>query len=293
MLKEEFRTHASYSGKQRFLTFPLFAVILAFFSGLTLERMTEQVSLEQMGVFANLSSFLYGLSVGAFGIMGREYLERRHGASNYLVAMPYLLPLSFRTTFIGIYLRDAVFYVLLMLAPATLGLALAAPIAGFHLSSIGLLFIAVLLSFLLGLSLSFLASVVYIRNVPVFLGITAVIAALFVSHGFLGTPALDALVPSLGFQMNVRPFGDDYGTAILYASAVIAVTSVFTLLAFALVQVRINIASRMHADLLPRIHERVGFMKGLNRTLIAKEFLGLRRGGTTAKDFSFFPLSVR
>ena len=265
MLKEEFRSHASYSGKQRFLTFPLFVVILSFFSGLTLERMTEQISLEQMGMFANLSSFLYGLSVGAFGVMGREYLERRHGASNYLVAMPYLLPLSFRTTFIGIYLRDAVFYVLLMLAPATLGLALAAPIAGFHLTSIGLLFAAVLLSFMLGLSLSFLVSVVYIRSVPAFLGVTSVIAALFISHSLLGVPALDIILPSLGFQMNVRPFGDDYWTAMLYASSVILATAVFTLLAFALVQVRINIASRMHADLLPRMYEQITFMKGINR----------------------------
>ena len=292
MLKEEFRTHSSYSGKQRFLTFPLFVLILSFFSGLTLERMTEQVPLEQMGVFANLSSFLYGLSVGAFGVMGREYLERRHGASNYLVAMPYLLPLSFRTTFIGIYLRDAVFYILLMLAPATIGLALAAPIAGFHLTSIGLLFIAVLLSFMFGLSLSFMASVVYIRNVPAFLGITAAIAALFVTHSFFGVPALDVMVPSLGFQMNVRPFGDDYGTALLYAAAVAVATTVFTLLAFVLVQVRINIASRMHEDLLPRIYGHVGFMKGLNRTLIAKEFLDLRRSGTIAKMFFSFVLPL-
>jgi len=292
MLKEEFRTHASYSGKQRFLTFPLFVLVLAFFSGLTLERMTEQVPLEQMGVFANLSAFLYGLSVGAFGLMGREYLERRHGTSNYLVAMPYLLPLSFRTTFIGIYLRDAVFYVLLLLAPATLGLILVAPIVGFHLTSIGLLFVAVLLSFMFGLSLSFLASVVYIRSKAAFLGITAAIGVLFGSHAILAVPSLEFIVPSLGFQMNVRPFGDDPGTAALYALVVLLATSVFTLLAYGLVQIRINIASKMHADLLPKIYERTGFMEGINRTLMSKEFLDLRRSGTVAKMFFSFVLPL-
>jgi hypothetical protein len=292
MLKEEFRTHASYSGKSRFLTFPVFVVVMAFFSGLTLDRMTDQVPLEQMATFTNLSAFLYGLSVGAFGVMGREYLERRHGTSNYLVAMPYLLPISFRTTFMGIYLRDALFYVMLLLAPATLGLVLSAPFVGFHLSSIGLFFIAVLLSFMVGLSLSFFASVVYLRSVPAFLGVTSVIAAVFVSHGFLGIPALDVMIPSVGFQMNVRPFGDDYGAAAVYALTVCAVVVLFTLLAYLLVQVRINISTRMHSDLLPRIFERLSFMKGLNRTLMSKEFLDLSRSGTVAKMFFSFVLPL-
>src|SRR5512136_2990303 len=157
MLKEEFRTHASYSGKSRFLTFPIFVFVLALGSGLTIDKMMETVSLSQFAVFAHISVFMYGLSVGAFGLMGREYLERRYGRNNYLVAMPYLLPISFRTTFLGIYLRDAVFYVILMLLPATLGLMVAAPIMGFSLLSIGFLFASVLLAFLFGMSLSFLA----------------------------------------------------------------------------------------------------------------------------------------
>src|SRR5436190_20517254 len=32
--------------------------------------------------------FLYGLSVGAFGFLGRQYLERTNGTRNYVVAMP-------------------------------------------------------------------------------------------------------------------------------------------------------------------------------------------------------------
>src|SRR4030042_802853 len=102
MLKEEFRTHTSYSGRGRFLTFPAFVFILAMLSGLTLDKMTAAVPFSQLGLFTHLSSFLYGLSVGAFGLMGQEHLERRYGRSNYLIAMPYLLPISFRTTFLGI-----------------------------------------------------------------------------------------------------------------------------------------------------------------------------------------------
>ena len=104
MLKEEFRSHATYSGKERFLTFPVFVFFLSTVVGLTLDRITETVTLEELATFSHLSSFIYGLSVGAFGLMGRQYLERRYGRSNYLVTMPYLLPLSFRSAFLGIFL---------------------------------------------------------------------------------------------------------------------------------------------------------------------------------------------
>lgn len=292
MLKEEFRTHSTYSGQSRFLTFPVFVFILAMLSGLTLDKMTEAVPISQLGTFAHLSSFLYGLSVGAFGLMGREYLERRYGRSNYLVAMPYLLPISFRTTFLGIYLRDAIFYVLLMLLPATLGLAAAAPFVGFSLVSIGLLFASVFLAFMFGMSLSFLASVMFIRNVKAFIGLTTVIAALFVGQGVFGFPELHTLIPSLGFQTNVRPFGNAPETALVFAAASIALTVVFAVVAYFLVEVRISISSQSYPETLPRYHSRITWLPGLTRTLVAKELVDLRRSGTIAKMFFSFVLPL-
>ena len=292
MLKEEFRTHTSYSGRSRFLTFPLFVFVLALGSGLTVDKMMVTVPLKQMGTFVNLSAFLYGLSVGAFGLMGREYLERRYGTSNYLVAMPYLLPISFRTTFLGIYLRDAMFYVLLLVLPATLGLVAAAPFMGFHLTSIALLLVAMLLAFMFGMSLSFMASVIYIRNVRAFTILTAAIAALFVSHGVLGAPSLAAIIPSLGFQMNVMPFGSHAYEALLYAAITAAATLAFTVLAYLLVQIRINIASQSHEDRLPSYYKRVRVLEGINRPLMAKELLDLRRSGIVAKMFFAFVLPL-
>jgi len=292
MLKEEFRTHSSYSGKGRFLTFPLFVFVLASLSGLTIDKMTATVPLSQLGTFAHLSSFLYGLSVGAFGLMGREYLERRYGRSNYLVAMPYLLPISFRTTFLGIYLRDAVFYVVLMVLPATLGLVAVAPFMGFSLVSIGLLFVSVLLAFMLGMSLSFVASVVYIRNVRAFVGLTAVIAALFVGQGAFGLPKLEFIVPSLGFQANVRPFGHDPQIALLFAGASLVLSVGLAVAAYFLVEVRISISSQSYPQALPRYHSRVAWLSGLNRILVAKELVDLRRSGTVAKMFFSFVLPL-
>lgn len=288
MLKEEFRSHASYSGQERFLTFPVFVFFIASVVALTLDRTLETVSLSQLGQFAHLSAFIYGLSVGTFGLMGRQYLERRYGRSNYLVAMPYLLPISFKTTFLGIYLRDALFYVALLLVPATGGLILAAPVMEYSYVSIGLFFSAVLITFMLGLSMSFLASVMYIRDVRLFGAFTACIVALFVLHGAFGLVPLETVIPSMGMQMNVRPFGDDPMAAAVFAAASVGAVLAMTAAAYALVEVRISISSQSYPDTLPRYHSRMPLFRGMNRTLAAKEFVDLRRSGTLAKmSFSF------
>ena len=288
MLKEEFRSHASYSGQERFLTFPVFVFFIATVIALTLEKTLETVSLSQLTEFAHLSAFIYGLSVGTFGLMGRQYLERRYGRSNFLVAMPYILPISFKTTFLGIYLRDALFYVCLLLVPATGGLTLAAPIVGYSYGSIGLFFVSVLLTFMLGLSMSFLASVMYIRDLRLFGVFTAAIVALFVMHGAFGLIPLEAIIPSLGMQMNMRPFPVDAFVAATYATSSVAAVAIMTALAYALVEVRISISSHSYPDTLPRYHAKLHWVKGLTRALVAKEFVDLRRSGTIAKmSFSF------
>jgi len=292
MLKEEFRTHTSYSGRGRFMTFPFFVFLLSFASGLTLDKMLETITLQQFGTFAHLSAFLYGLSVGAFGLMGREYLERRYGRNNYLVAMPFLLPISFRTTFLGIYLRDAVFYVILMLVPATLGILAASPIMGFSVISISLFFVAVLLTFMLGMSLSFLASVIYIRNIKAFVVFTLAIVVVFVSHGVFGSPSLEMIMPSIGFQMNVRPFHTDATQALAFVGASLAELLGMTALAYGLVQVTVRISSQSYPNLLPGYYARMPVLKGVNLALISKELVDLRRSGIIAKMFFSFVLPL-
>jgi hypothetical protein len=285
MLREEFRSHATYSGTERFLSFPFFVFFISATIGLTLNRISETVSLEELATFAHLSAFIYGLSVGAFGLMGRQYLERRYGRSNYLVAMPFLLPMSFRKTFLGIYLRDAVFYVVLLLVPATLGIAAVAPVMGFSLVSIGLFFVAVLATFMVGLSLSFLASVLFIRSTPVFLALTAFVASVFVLHLATGSPALNEILLSVEFQMNVRPLGADSEAAVVSLALSAAMALAMTIGACVLVTVRLESSSQMYQIVLPSYHERLPIARGLNRTLISKELVDIRRSGTVAKMF--------
>lgn len=292
MLKEEYRTHTTYSGKGRFLTFPFFVFFLSFSFAITLDKTLETMSLADLATFTHLSAFAYGLSVGTFGLMGRQYLERRYGTSNYLVAMPYLLPLSFRTTFLGIFLRDAIFYVLLLLVPATLGLLASAPIMGFSVVSIFLFLVAATLSFMLGMSLSFLASVLFIRSTKVFLAFTAVLLALFSAQAVFQYPGFETLLPSLGFQMHVRPFAVDAEAAMLGILVALLLTSAMTALSFYLVEVRVSISSQSYPQKLPEYHSRIPIFSGLTLSLISKEMVDLRRSGTVPKMFFSFVLPM-
>src|SRR5207245_1549086 len=152
MLKEEFRVHASYSGQTMFVSFPFIITMFSLSIAVTSERLFAYTPLPDAILLLHVSVFLYGLSVGAFGFLGRQYLERTTGMRNYLVTMPGILPMRFRRTFLGMFLRDAIFYMVLLLVPATVGLVLSVPVTHFRLTSIGVLSGTAILSFLFGMS---------------------------------------------------------------------------------------------------------------------------------------------
>ena len=89
MLKEEYRLHSTYSSKRLFLAFPAMVILLSAMTSLTLQALEEEVPIGQMVVFTHASVLLYGVSVGAFGFLGRNAVERSQGKVNFLVAMPF------------------------------------------------------------------------------------------------------------------------------------------------------------------------------------------------------------
>ena len=213
MLKEEFRVHASYSGQAMFLSFPFIMTMFSLSIAVTSGRLFAYTPLPDAILLLHVSVFLYGLSVGAFGFLGRQYLERTTGTRNYLVAMPGILPMRFRRTFLGMFVRDAIFYMVLLLVPATVGLALSIPVTHFRLTSIGVLFGAALLSFLLGMSLSFFVSTVYMRSRAGFVAAAAGVSALFASAGAARAIPFSWILPSLAAHELLPPLGADAGGA--------------------------------------------------------------------------------
>ncbi len=287
MLKEEYRMHVSYSSQTIFLALPAFVCIVSFFIGMTLGNLTQSVSLEEMIVLTNVGLFLYGLSVGAFGFLGRTYIERRHGRFNYLIAMPTTLPLSFKKTFLGMFLRDVVFYLALILLPATAGLLIAVPFAPLSLFSVLSVFLCILLTFLLGISLSFLVSVIYTRSFGLFLGVVGAFISLIIGHNFLGLYGLEVILPSLGLQFSLPPLGADMGTAWLFLSSTIALILAFSFLAVLFVRECYEEVTSDFEEVLPLYLPRFSFL-GRYQPYVAKEFVDLVRSGTLGKMvFSF------
>lgn len=282
MLREEYRLHVSYSSARVFFTLPLYVLLIAFFLASTMPIMEPSIRLNEMLLFVNGGVFVYGMSVGAFGFLGQTYLERRTGRANFLVAMPFLLPFTFRRAFASLYLRDVIFYVVLIIIPGVLGVLAASLVVSYHLSSIALVSLAVLLSFMLGISFSFLVSVIYIRSRIAFLVIMGGFIALLGGYGILHLYPLDAVLPSLAFQNSVPPLGQDWQAAFNYAMESILLVVAMSALAIALVSTTPPTVEQKVRERYAAYYERVGWARS-HRSLLAKDFLDMARSGALSK----------
>ncbi len=287
MLKEEYRMHAHYSSRRMFLAFPVIVGLFSFGIGVTSQRLLEVTPLADAILSLHLSAFLYGLGVGAFGFLGAQYLERRHGDRNYIVSMPALLPMSFRRTFLGMYVRDALFYIALVLVPMTLGLTASVPITGFRLTSIEFLFLAALLSFLLGMSLSFFVSTLYMRSRIAFGAAVALISAAFAAYALFRLIPVESILPGLAMHYGLPPFAPPGGAALVAGLAGAGLIAACVAGALLLVPEQYEPRSSPAREELPRVDARLGLARAY-RILLAKEFVDLKRSGTVAKMlFSF------
>ncbi len=287
MLKEEYRMHTTYTSRHMFFAFPVLVALLSFATAATSGNYLGVTPLPQILLVVHISVFLYGVSVGAFGFLGRQYQERATGYRNYLVTQPSLLPMSFKRTFLGMYVRDAVFYLVLILAPMVVGLFLSIPLSGFRWTSVLLLFGAALITFLAGMSLSFFMSTLYVRSLPAFAGLAAGFAALFVGFGAFRIVPANVLLPGLAVQYHVPPLGTLGVEAVLDALAGIALIALLVAGALALVSDQYEPRNTLVGDDLPRIEGRLARFRGY-RTLLAKELLDLKRSGTPLKMFFSF-----
>ncbi len=287
MLTEEFRVHTSYSGRLAFLAFPIIITGFSLAIAVTSERLFTYTPFGDAILLLHASVFLYGLSVGAFGFLGRQYLERTNGTRNYVVAMPGILPMRLRKTFFGMYVRDAIFYVALLLAPATLGLIMSIPLTHFRIVSIGVLFGTALLSFLLGMSLSFFVSTLYMRSQMAFLISVGGITALFAAAGTTRSIPLSWILPGLAAHEHLPPFPTDVIAAVRPILAGLGIVVAFVAAAVLLVPEQYEPRAVVAREELPRLVARLKRL-GEYAPLLSKEFVDLQRSGTYAKMFFSF-----
>ena len=152
-LVEEYRRHLRYVSPISFYLFPFYIALFTFLA----------VKVGISDIVLSYGAFFYGISVGAFGYLGIQYLRKRL-REFLLINLPEILPISYKETFLYLYLRDLIYYSLLM------GISVVSVLLAFSKYQTIML---ILIMFILGYSSSYAISIAYLRN-PLMAGLLVI-----------------------------------------------------------------------------------------------------------------------
>ncbi len=276
MLKEEYRFHTSYTSRYAFMFFPVLALVLAFLAGVRSSKILEEISLKQVLLSLHLSILIYGILAGSFAFLGREMAERRFGNVNFMIAMPDILPLSFRKAFFALYIREIVFYTGLTILPVTLGLLLSTFFSSIRITTVLLLFITMLLSFLLGVSFSFFMSSIYRRSIKIFSAFIGGIIFLIFILALFHVP-VENIIPTAAFHFT---------KSLLSLLITIALILIFSVLGITMAKKEIRTRTKYFENIYQKTERKLVFSKYSG--LMAKEIIDIKRSNTGVKMFFSF-----
>jgi hypothetical protein len=175
MIKEEWRIHSSLFGSLMFALFPVMLMIISFLGSLVLPIFQLIIPMRQILTILQYLFILFGLSIGSFGMFGREIMNRRFGQASLLAYSSRSLPLSERKIFVNFVIKDIIYYFMLWILPFALGFALASPFLSISLVYSASLLLILTFSFLIGMSVVFFLSTVYVHSVKALIGLLVLI----------------------------------------------------------------------------------------------------------------------
>jgi hypothetical protein len=284
MIKEEWRIHSSIFGSIMFAFFPIILMIFSFAGSLLVPIFIEILPLKQILLLSHFSFVLLGLSVGAFGLLGREAMNRRFGHASLIAYSSRNLPISERRILLNFYIKDIIYYFLLWILPFILGFAIASKLISIDIIYSILLLITLTLSFLIGLSISFFLSTLYVHSLKLLIGF--VLLLLIIGTFFVVYLKIDlfSLLPPLLF------FYDRSLSQIIISLVIIIFLSALSIM---FMKVEYAEKKRRFKNRLESLSNKFRFS---NYSLfIAKDFLDLDRseGGIGKIIFSFlFPIAI-
>ena len=182
MFKEEFRKNVEFAKARQMVLFPLLLALVTMVSTIGLQFLVGDSAAQTSDTEANsftwqelrfalhLPLLMFSLGMGTFAFMGRDALVRRTATKNHLPS-PALQPLPNSMAHFAYFVKDLVFYVLLILSPIIVGmgfgkaldtfLGITTPLA---YSSLPWTWFAMVATLAQGLALSFLASALWMRG---------------------------------------------------------------------------------------------------------------------------------
>ncbi|MBU7015594.1 MAG: hypothetical protein HXS43_12280 [Theionarchaea archaeon] len=252
-LKEEWRMLTSYfSSKNLFFAFPAVLVVIGVIMGWLLPLFREAFEMSELLVAFHVLMVVYGLFVGAFGFFADEVANTWFRDAHLLIHMYTILPISFRKLLTWFYIKDIVYYLFLTIVPLFLGLFLSFSVS---LGVVARLFGSSLLSFLIGVSVSFLVSSLYVRSRLSLVGMLVVAAVM------VGTGSVEDFPPLVSFVYG------DWGAAFLSAGIFVALSILSLAITKPVYRARKKLFSR--TNLFHRMDP-----------VLAKEIIDVRRSGT-------------
>ncbi|MEC7625976.1 MAG: hypothetical protein VX422_03420, partial [Candidatus Thermoplasmatota archaeon] len=220
MFLEEGRKSVEFAKKRQMVLFPLLLTLVTAISTIGLQFLvgdsTAQTSdidsktftWQELRFALHLPMFMFSLGMGTFAFMGRDAIVRRTGTKNFLLAAPALQPLPNSMAHFAYFVKDLLFYVLLILTPIIAGMALGILMDGFAgirtpllWTSLPWTWLAMATTLGQGLALSFLASSLWLRGRPFTVVGPVAIVAVGIAVGVGVLPA-DLLLWGLAAQSS-------------------------------------------------------------------------------------------
>ena len=284
MIIEEWRMHTSLFGGRMFALFPVVIFIGSFATSFFLPYMQIVMTTQQILQSAHYLFIFFGVSIGAFGLFGREVMNRRFGQASLIAYSSRSLPVSERTIFFNFLIKDIIFYIILWILPIILGFTIASFFIPITTISALIASSTLMLSFLIGLSVVFFLSTIYAHSNKILIIILAVCAIVFVVLTRQYTISMKTLL--LPFSLYYYPTFNK----IILITLLIFVPSTLGLI---FLKVDYPEKKRQYSNTLNPLTTKLNFSK--YSFYVAKDFLDLKRseGGLGKIIFSFlFPIGL-
>ena len=293
MFKEELRKNIEFAKARQMVLFPMLLALVTMISTIGLQFLVGDSAAQTSETAANsftwqelrfalhLPLLMFSLGMGTFAFMGRDALVRRTASKNHLLASPALQPLPNSMAHFAYFVKDLAFYVMLILSPIIVGMALGKGLDTFfgistplQYSSLPWTWFAMVVTLSQGLAISFLASSLWMRGRPYTIFGPVIVVLLGV---MIGLGVIDSKYVLLGLQIQTSK------------NMIIAVVGMLSCLGLGYVSSLLiiddfDVSVVEKGDLFKPTYSKLGFLgKGEIRLIVAKEFVDLFRSGSIKK----------
>ena len=293
MYKEEFRKNVEFAKARQMVLFPLLLALVTMVSTIGLQFLvgdsaaqTSETSVnsftwQELRFGLHLPLLMFSLGMGTFAFMGRDALVRRTASKNHLLASPALQPLPNSMAHFAYFVKDLVFYVMLILSPIILGMGLGKGLdtlfgitTPLEYSSLPWTWFAMVVTLAQGLVLSFLASALWMRGRPftIFGPLSVILFGIIIGVG-----AIDIEFILIGLQIQTEKnvliglIGFVSCIGLGYFSSMLIIDD-------------FDVSVVEKGDLFRPMYGRLSFLgRGEIRIIVAKEFVDLFRSGSIKK----------